>query len=102
AGMGASETCGGKNAAGVTQALVHGDVEAGMSAKVLAQVDLFGLYKWKKECTLFDVNALKQTTRRIRTRAGRRRRAPSRDRSRFRRPCPRIRRRASAKRTTAR
>lgn len=60
AGMGGSQTCGGKNAAGVTQALVHGDVEAGMSAKVLAEVNLFGLYKWKKECTLFDVNALKQ------------------------------------------
>jgi hypothetical protein len=60
AGMGASETCGGKDAAGVTQALVHGDVEAGMSAKVLAQVDLFGLYKWKKECTLFDINTLQQ------------------------------------------
>lgn len=60
AGMGASETCGGKDAAGVTQALVHGDVEAGMSAKVLAKVDLFGLYKWKKECTLFDINTLQQ------------------------------------------
>ena len=60
AGMGASETCGGKDAAGVDQALVHGDVEAGMSAKVLAQVDLFGLYKWKKECTLFDINTLQQ------------------------------------------
>jgi hypothetical protein len=60
AGMGASQTCGGKDPAGVTQALVSGDVEAGMSAKVLAKVDLFGLYKWKKECTLFDINALKR------------------------------------------
>lgn len=58
AGMGASQTCGGKDAAGTTQALVSGDVEAGMSAKVLAKVDLFGLYKWKKECTLFDLNGL--------------------------------------------
>ena len=58
AGMGASQTCGGKDASG-TKALVHGDVEAGVSAKVLAKVDLFGLYKWKKECTLFDLNASK-------------------------------------------
>ncbi|HSO40780.1 MAG TPA: hypothetical protein VLT33_49985 [Labilithrix sp.] len=54
AGVGASQTCGGKDASG-TKALVHGDAEAGVSAKVLAKVDLFGLYKWKKECTLFDV-----------------------------------------------
>ncbi|MDB4943060.1 MAG: hypothetical protein JWP97_2594 [Labilithrix sp.] len=56
AGMGASQTCGGKDSTG-TKALVHGDVEAGVSAKVLAKVDLFGLYKWQKECTLFDVSA---------------------------------------------
>jgi hypothetical protein len=55
AGMGASQTCGGKDASG-TKALVHGDAEAGVSAKVLAKVDLFGLYKWKKECTLFDLD----------------------------------------------
>jgi len=59
AGVGASQTCGGKDTAGVTQALVHGDAQAGASAKVLAKVDLFGL-KWKKECTLFDVNVSKQ------------------------------------------
>ena len=60
AGMGGSETCGGKDASGVSQALVHGDIEAGVSAKVMAQVDLFGLYKWKKECQLFDVNGTAQ------------------------------------------
>lgn len=59
AGMGASQTCGGTDSSG-TKALVHGDVEAGVSAKVLAKVDLFGLYKWKKECTLFDLNVAKQ------------------------------------------
>lgn len=59
AGMGASQTCGGKDTTG-TKALVHGDVEAGVSAKVLAKVDLFGLYKWKKECTLFDISAQAQ------------------------------------------
>jgi hypothetical protein len=59
AGAGASQTCGGKDAAGATQALVHGDAQAGASAKVFAEVNLFGL-KWKKECTLFDVNASKQ------------------------------------------
>lgn len=59
AGIGASQTCGGKDAAGVSQALVSGDAEAGVSAKVLAKVDLFGL-KWKKECTLFSVNAQKR------------------------------------------
>lgn len=60
AGIGASETCGGKDASGNAQALIHGDAEAGVSAKVLAQVDLFGLYKWKKECTLFDVSGTAQ------------------------------------------
>jgi hypothetical protein len=60
AGIGASQTCGGADAAGVSQALVIGDAEVGVSAKVLAQVDLFGLYKWKKECTLFSVDAKKR------------------------------------------
>ena len=60
AGMGGQDTCGGKDTAGNTQLLVHGDVEAGVAAKVMAQVNLFGLYKWKKECQLFDVNGKAQ------------------------------------------
>ncbi len=58
AGMGASQTCTDKDATGITNALVTGDVEAGVAAKVLANVDVFGLYKWKKECTLFDVSEI--------------------------------------------
>lgn len=59
-GMGGSNTCGGKNADGTTQALVHGDIEAGVSGKVYAKVDAFKLYKKSIECTLFDVNAQAQ------------------------------------------
>jgi hypothetical protein len=52
-GMGASQTCGGKDAQGVTQRLTHGDVEAALVSTVLAKLDLLGVTKWKKECTLF-------------------------------------------------
>ena len=56
AGLGGSVACGGTNSNGDSLALMHGDAEAGVSATVLAKVDLFGLYKWQKECTLFDWN----------------------------------------------
>jgi hypothetical protein len=51
--IGAEQSCLGKDAQGVTQRKVQGEVEAGISASALAKVDLFGLVKWKKECTLF-------------------------------------------------
>jgi hypothetical protein len=51
--MGASQSCGGKDPQGVTQRLTSGDVEAGLSAGVVAKLDVFGVKKWKKECTLF-------------------------------------------------
>lgn len=56
AGMGASQTCGGKDAQGVVQRLNSGDVEAGASASVYGEINLLGIKKWKKECTLFDEN----------------------------------------------
>ncbi len=54
AGVGGSVVCGGTDSGGNSLGLMHGDAEAGVSATVLAKVDLFGLYKWQKECTLFD------------------------------------------------
>lgn len=54
AGLGGSVVCGGQDANQNQLALMHGDAEAGVSATILAKVDLFGLYKWQKECTLFD------------------------------------------------
>jgi hypothetical protein len=54
AGLGGSVVCGGQDANQNQLALMHGDAEAGVSASILAKVDLFGLYKWQKECTLFD------------------------------------------------
>jgi hypothetical protein len=56
AGLGGSVVCGGKDGSGNSLGLMHGDAEAGVSATVLAKVDLLGLYKWQKECTLFDFN----------------------------------------------
>ena len=56
AGLGGSVVCGGKDGSGNSLGLMHGDAEAGVSATVLAKVDLFGLYKWQKQCTLFDVD----------------------------------------------
>lgn len=53
-GAGGSLSCGGKNASG-TNMLVSGDVEAGVSVKAAAVLDLFG-YHFDKECTLFDIN----------------------------------------------
>jgi hypothetical protein len=57
AGLGGSVVCGGKDGQGDSLGLMHGDAEAGVSATVLAKVDLFGLYKWQKQCTLFDLGA---------------------------------------------
>jgi hypothetical protein len=59
-GMGASQTCGGKDAQNVTQRLIHGDVQAGVVSTALAKLDLIGLVKWKKECTLFSEDKLIQ------------------------------------------
>ncbi len=56
AGAGGALACGGPDQQGNQQGLIHGDVEAGLSASVHAKVDIFGLYKWEKECTLFDLN----------------------------------------------
>jgi hypothetical protein len=36
---------------------VSGDAQAGVDAAAQAKVDVFGLYKWDKECTLFDVES---------------------------------------------
>ncbi len=63
AGIGGALTCGGQDANGNKLALLHGDAEAGANATVLAKVNLLGLYKWQKECTLFDVNAMGQWDR---------------------------------------
>ncbi|CAN5399232.1 hypothetical protein BH09MYX1_BH09MYX1_55040 [soil metagenome] len=63
AGFGGALTCGGKDANGNSLGLLHGDAEAGANAKVLAKIDLLGLYKWQKECTLFDVSATGQWDR---------------------------------------
>lgn len=38
---------------------VSGSAQAGVSAKAHAKVDVFGLFKWEKECTLFDVESPK-------------------------------------------
>lgn len=38
---------------------VHGEAYAGASAKAHAKLDVFGLYKWEKECTLFDLHSPK-------------------------------------------
>lgn len=59
-GMGASQTCGGKDAQNVTQRLTHGDVQAGVVSTVLAKLDVIGVTKWKKECTLFSEDTLIQ------------------------------------------
>ncbi|MGZ3420775.1 MAG: hypothetical protein ACXVEE_23060 [Polyangiales bacterium] len=38
---------------------VSGEAYAGASAKAHAKLDVFGLYKWEKECTLFDLHSPK-------------------------------------------
>jgi hypothetical protein len=38
---------------------VSGEAYAGASAKAHAKLDIFGLYKWEKECTLFDLHTPK-------------------------------------------
>jgi hypothetical protein len=60
AGLGGSVVCGGQDASQNQLGLMHGDAEAGVSASIIAKVDLFGLYKWQKECTLFDYNVMWQ------------------------------------------
>ncbi|HQP37707.1 MAG TPA: hypothetical protein PLI95_21130 [Polyangiaceae bacterium] len=40
---------------------VTGEAWAGASAGVYADVNVFGLYKWKKECSLFDVESTHAT-----------------------------------------
>ncbi len=56
AGVGGSVACGGTDGQGNSLGLMHGDAEVGVSATVLAKLNLFGLYKWQKECTLFDLS----------------------------------------------
>ena len=55
-GVGGALTCGGKDANQNELGLVHGDVDAGVSAKVHAKLDLLGMYTWEKECTLFSLD----------------------------------------------
>jgi hypothetical protein len=38
---------------------VSGAAYAGVSARAKAKLDVFGLYKWEKECTLFDMHSPK-------------------------------------------
>jgi len=52
--VGGSLTCGGPDANGNQLGNVSGAAGAGVSAGVKAKVDVFGLVKWQKECTLFD------------------------------------------------
>jgi hypothetical protein len=40
---------------------VEGSAQAGASAKAKAKLDIFGLYKWQKECTLFDLQSPEAT-----------------------------------------
>ena len=40
---------------------VEGSAQAGASAHAKAKLDIFGLYKWEKECTLFDVQTPEAT-----------------------------------------
>jgi hypothetical protein len=54
--VGGSLTCGGKDAQGNQLAQVNGSAGAGASAGVKAKVDVLGLIKWSKACTLFDVD----------------------------------------------
>lgn len=55
--LGGDLACAGKDGAGNLQGQFNGLADVGASAGVHAKVDVFGLYKWEKECTLFDVNA---------------------------------------------
>jgi hypothetical protein len=55
AGVGGSITCGGTDSKGNKLALVHGDLQAGVNATVLAKVDVLKLH-YQKACTLFDAN----------------------------------------------
>lgn len=40
---------------------VEGSAQAGASAHAKAKLNIFGLYKWEKECTLFDVQSPEAT-----------------------------------------
>ena len=62
-GVGGALTCGGKDGNQNQLGLVHGDVDAGVSAKVHAKLDLLGMYKWEKECTLFSLDKSAQYDR---------------------------------------
>ncbi len=61
--LGGALSCAGKDASGNLQGKFDGLAEVGASAGVHAKVDVFGLYKWEKACTLFDVSASAQTSR---------------------------------------
>jgi hypothetical protein len=51
--LGADATCDQQKLTGT----VAGEAQAGVSAAAHAKVDVFGLYKWEKACTLFDVQS---------------------------------------------
>lgn len=57
AGLDARATC---NASTLTGD-VEGSARAGASAKAKASLNIFGLYKWEKECTLFDLQSPEAT-----------------------------------------
>jgi hypothetical protein len=57
-GLGAAQTCGAPDAEGVPSRDVSGDVNAGASASIHAKLDIFGLKKWERACTLFDVSGV--------------------------------------------
>ncbi|MBS2012640.1 MAG: hypothetical protein JST00_07135 [Deltaproteobacteria bacterium] len=55
-GLGAAQTCDGKNAQGAFQRTTTGDIDSAIVVSVLAKVDVLGKH-WKKECTLLSAAA---------------------------------------------
>lgn len=54
AGVGGEQECQGRDAQGVAQRLLRGDGEVGIYGGLLAELNLYKILKWKKECALFD------------------------------------------------
>lgn len=63
AGLGATQTCGAKDAQGVTQRKNDGEVEGGASASIYGEINILDIKKFKKECTLFDERGSLQYSR---------------------------------------
>lgn len=61
--LGGSLSCGGADANGNQLGKVDSLADVGAAAGVQAKVDVFGLYKWEKSCTLFDESASAQPSR---------------------------------------